>query len=68
MNDMHLIKVPVCSEAYSAGVTACAMQIRPISIERGLRVTHDWRKVSCPECRNTIVYNKAMYGDTILSE
>lgn len=61
MNDMHLVKVSTCSQAYSVGVTACAIQIGPVSIERGLRVTCDWRQVSCADCRNTLVYNKAMY-------
>ena len=61
MNDIHLVKVPMCSEAYSAGVTACAIQISAKSVDRGLRATDDWRQVSCPDCRNTIAYNKAMY-------
>jgi len=62
MNEIHLIKIPACSQAFSPGVTACATPITPLSVERGLRVTDDWRQVSCCRCRNTIVYNKAMYG------
>ena len=65
MNEIHLIKTPTCSQAYSPGVTACAIPIIPLSVERGLRVTRNWTQVSCCLCRNTIVYNKAMNDSNV---